>query len=114
VELTFQYFWLIKLAVLLLLVYTLYKAVNASNIMARLNSKESQPLRIINGWTIVSVVLIVLYTVQPVKMDVNTKAVTDRANQSTAAQKELPPMIQDESFNSKTNAVTGITKQDLE
>jgi hypothetical protein len=115
-ELTFQYFIFIKYSLVVFFGFAFYKTLvswglhiipSNKNFIAKFKPK-------LNGWAITTVLLFFFLLISPIKMDVNTKAVTDTANQSTAAQKELPPMAEDDKFKQNTNAVTGITKQDLE
>lgn len=103
-ELTFQYFVFVKLAIALATIYTGYKA------FKKFTAKEDRKW---NHYTILFVVFLLLSIYSPIKMDLNTKQQTSMANHTISQQKELPPRITDDSFNQSVNSVEGITEQDL-
>lgn len=104
-ELEFQYFIFIKLALIVLSAYFAYKAFTVKNI--------SFKQKFTTKWAISAYVAFVLILIAPLKMDVNTQAVTNEANYSIQDRNtKLPERITDKTFTESTN-VEGITKKDI-
>ena len=99
-ELTFQWFWLVKATLLILTLYVAYKAAWVN----RMGSKV---------WNILFLVLVVFAMMSPVKMNPTTNQVNSMSNLQIEQQhRELPPMIRDNSFRESTN-VKQITPEEL-
>jgi hypothetical protein len=107
-ELTLQWFWLAKLAFSAAFLLALYKAWRTSQA-----SFEAGDNKLWNKWTTVSLVILVLQIISPVKMDVNTKAKTDYANTQIEQSKVLPAKTIDNSFDKSVNKDFGISAEDL-
>lgn len=102
-ELTFQWFWLIKVVLLGLTLFTAYKAYKTANTTKK----------IWNKWTTISFILIILLYIAPVKMDVGTKSQTDYANTQIEQSKVLPAKQVDNSFDKAVNEKFDISPEDL-
>lgn len=99
-ELTIHWFWIIKLAMLLVSVFATYKA----TITYSLRNKV---------WNVVASALLLLIIVSPIKMQPTTNNVNSTMDRQIAERHtELPPMVSDDSFNQSAN-ITGITQKDL-
>lgn len=94
-----QWFWLVKLSLALVTIYVAYKAFFEKKFKSKV-------------WNVMAGILLVLAIVQPVKMDVQTKVHTDRANIAIEQSKVLPDKVQDNSFEKSTN-VKGISKEEI-
>lgn len=94
-----QWFWVVKLIVALLTIGVVYKATIQHSFQSKL-------------WNTVAIIAVLLAFIQPVKMDVQTKNVTNHANQQISKNKVLPPKVTDNSF-SQSQKLDGITKEDL-
>lgn len=108
-ELTIQYFFLIKLALLLILVLFVYKLVEGTYT----NYLATKKVKFNKFWLIGTLVLLVFSVISPVKMDVATAKQTTYSNHLISQQKELPPRVTDNSFKQSVTSVEGITESDL-
>lgn len=97
-ELTFQYFWIIKLILLTAALATVYKAI----ITHRLKSKF---------WGITAIVFGLIYLTAPVKMGYKVDIVQQQRHIEAA--KSLPPKVEDTSFKQKTQSLESISKDEI-
>jgi glucan phosphoethanolaminetransferase (alkaline phosphatase superfamily) len=98
-EVFVAYFWILKLfgALAMLFVgHRIYKS--------KFKSKF---------WWAVAIALVLLMTINPVKLDLNTRATTQRANQTILKQKVLPEKVTDDTFKTKNQEIPGISNEDL-
>ena len=95
--LMFSWFWLLKIALLLATSFAAYKTV-------KMKSKV---------WGCIALILVIFSIVSPIKMDTNTRAQTNEANESIRKSKVLPERITDNSFKQDVSNVTGISENDL-
>lgn len=99
-ELTYQWFWLVKLGFVLVTMGVAYQAFYVK----RFNSKSLNVLFI---------TLVVLSYMSPIKMNPTTNIANTNANHQIKSMKvELPPKSVDDSFKTSTK-IQGITKEDL-
>lgn len=99
INFTLQWFIFLKIAIAALTVYVIIKAVYSKGKVQKV-------------YIVVSLVLLLLALIAPVKMSVNTKdAHKQQAN--VIQQRELPPKVSDDSFNEKFKELNGISKEDL-
>lgn len=97
----FHYFWVFKLAFIVLFAYSVYIAV----VKERLKSKIHN---------VVALGLLLLVIISPIKIQVDTDSV-HRAQESTQeALKVLPPRVTIDSYKKAVQSVIGINKDDLE
>jgi len=82
--LTFAWFWLVKFVLIAFLLGAIYKFYK-SNFKSKF-------------WMLVSGALAIFIVVQPVKLGVDTKSQTDYSNRMIKQSKELPPKIEDDTF----------------
>lgn len=99
-EFMFQWFIFVKMAVAAVTLYTLYLA------MVKYKFKKKK-------WNIISGALVVLTVIMPVKFVPETNAVNMRINESISQSKEIPPMIDDTTFQDNAAAVKPISEDDL-
>ena len=92
-----HWFWLVKLILGFLVGFVLYYGIK----------RKSKPLLITAG------ILLLLALVSPVKLDVNTRQQTNRANTLVQQSKMLPEKVVDASFKAKINNIDVITDEDL-
>ena len=98
-EFEFQWFWLVKLSLFLLIVFTIWKFVK-SKFKSRL-------------WGISSVILLILTIVSPIKLDVDTRTQTQFINTQIEQIKQLPDKIVDISFTQAKSKDITIQEKDL-
>lgn len=98
-EITIQWFFIIKLIVTGMFFYSVYKTYK-SNFKNKL-------------WLVASLVMLIMLIISPVKMDVNVAKQNNRINADIANSKTIPPMIEDNSFRNRVNDLRGITGEDL-
>ena len=99
-ELTFQWFWLVKLALLLIVVGSLY--------MALVKYKLKSTL-----WNAIAIIAVVFSYMMPVKMEPTTKNINIQMDRNIATTKvELPPKQVDNSFK-QSGKLSGISKEDI-
>ena len=97
----FQWWIIVKIAILLACCYAVYKA-----------GKARGKSRV---WNLVAIISIFLWIVNPVKVDLSkTKDVTNLSNTIIEdSKKELPPMVEDNSFRDSVDSVKPISKEYL-
>ena len=98
-ELTLALYWLVKLTLVGIMVYTAYKAF----VVYKFEKI---------GWNIAFVVLLILGVISPVKIDgTNTTQYHQNQALSVAASKTLAPKVESQDF--RKIPTNGITKEDL-
>lgn len=95
-----HYFWVIKVLFLALFVSTLYIA------MVKKNFKSKT-------YNIIAVVFMVLFIVQPFKLQIDTQSVHKLQDKTQERLKIVPPKVTDDSFKDSVQNLKGITKEDL-
>ena len=98
-ELMFQWFFIVKLMATGLFLFSGYKYYKS-----KFKSKM---------WLIIVLVMATITIIAPIKMDVNTSKQTSRTNVRIAENKEIPPMVEDNSFKDRVANTKGITEDDL-
>lgn len=98
-SLTIHWFWVIKLIIFIWLMFLIGK-----NIKENFKSKF---------WLILMIISFILSIINPIKIDLNTRAQVLRTNQFIQSQKVLPDKIEDDTFKIKSHNVYGITEEDL-
>lgn len=101
-ELSFSYFWLIKGSIAVITLWFLYKAYDHLSTTGSLKSV----------WAALAIAATILQVFIPIRMDVATKATTDRANALIEQGKFLPTMIKDDSFE-ESNKLESISNEDI-
>lgn len=96
-ELTFQYFFLIKWTILAFGFFALYK----------LFTKRTKL------WAIITFLSLAFILITPVKMDNGTTTYQKQSNYTIQQSKTLPPKVEDNSFEESSQAIEGITENDL-
>lgn len=97
-EFMIAWFWLVKVILMFIMAFVLYKAV-------KWNFKSKL-------WNILSIIVLVLAMITPLKIVPETDKVNTLQNSQIEQSKVLPEMVKDESFKKSTN-IDGITKTDL-
>ena len=99
-ELTFQWFWLVKLALLAIVLGAAYMALYKHKLKSTV-------------WNILLAVLLVFSYMMPIKMQPTTNVTNIKMDRAIADSKgELPAMKIDDSFK-KSNDLPGITKEEI-
>ncbi len=107
-ELTLHWFWIISVVASAITLFVVWKAYTTAR-DARLNGEN----KAWNKWTTISLILIVLQMISPIKLNPTTNSVNEYSTKRIHQLKvELPPMKMDNSFKQSTN-VQGISKGDL-
>jgi len=88
-ELTIMYFWVVKLTLYLASLYSSYKAFYKNKFKSKF-------------WNITTIIILLFLFYTPIKMDVDTKEMTDMQNYSIKQTKVLPERVTDNSFEEKT------------
>ena len=100
-ELTFQWFWLVKLTFLLVTLTVAYKAAWVH----KMGSKF---------WNILLVVFLTFAWMMPIKMQPTTNQVNSISDKQIEQQHSiLPPKVIDNSFNESVSSVKKISKEEL-
>lgn len=100
-ELMFQWFWLLKLALAGATLYVLYKWYKS-----KFKSK---------AWGTAFAVLILFTAVAPIKLDVDTRsAQVQQTREIEQLKRDLPPKQEDKSFEESTKKDLGIKKEDID
>ena len=87
-EIMIQWFWLVKLLLLVGLGISIYKLAK---------SKFKSKL-----WLVMTFIGIAMMWISPVKMETNTRSEQVHSNHFIKQSKELPPLVKDSSFNDAT------------
>lgn len=95
-----QYFWLIKVACVLILAYAVAKAVVVHNLKSGV-------------WNVVASIFVVLAMVTPVKISVNTPMMHKQQEVPISNTKVLIEKVEDKSFEDAMKALKGIQKSDI-
>lgn len=96
-----QYFWVLKAVNLLLLAFVVGRAVVVYELKSKL-------------WNILSVILLVLAIVAPVKLSVATTTMHVLQDNSISASKVLIDKVENKSFSDTIKSLKGIQKEDIE
>ena len=97
-EVTIAWFWLVKLAAGAVVLYSIYKAFK--------NEFKSK------FWNVSSIILVILFLVNPIKINPVTDNVNYQMNTKIANSKILPELKTDDSFK-KSNDLDGISKDEI-
>lgn len=98
-ELTFAWFWLIKLVIAGIGGFFAWKL-----FQSEFKSKL---------WWVATVAMVLFIVVSPLKLDVDTRSQTHYTNETIRKGKVIPPKIEDNSFEQNTNKNIGISENDL-
>ncbi len=103
-EVTIAWFWLVKLALLAIFFYALYKA---------FKTFYDDNSKIWNKWTTLSLIFAILSAINPIKLEPTTSNMNVVMDRDISDSKQvLPPMKVDDSFKEKGN-LSGISKEEL-
>ena len=100
-ELVIQYFWILKALSILVLAFTVGKAV----VIHKLKSKL---------WNIIAVIMLVVAIVSPVKLSLSTNVMHYQQDIAISATKVLNEKLEDKSFSETIKSLKGIQKTDIE
>lgn len=96
-EIMIQWFWLVKLAVMVPVLYSAYRLVVTP-------AKK---------WLVIVIVGSIFGLVTPAKLDTKVEVTQARTNATIEQTKVLPPKIEDNSWDKTKADTVGITEQDL-
>lgn len=96
-EITIQWFWIIKL---------LFLAIGLSLAWKYYRTRK-------NIYGILIIIWVILAVINPVKLEVNTREINRVSNDKIERSKVLPDKIEDRSYEDRKK-ISGITKEDLE
>lgn len=108
-ELYFHYFLLIKLSIMGILGFCIYKFYTSLATLRR----QKKELKFVTPWSITTATLLLFLILSPVKMDLGTNKTTSYANNQIEQSKELPPKVEDNSFTNRVDAVKSLTQEQL-
>jgi hypothetical protein len=102
-ELTFAWFWLVKLTLL-----AIWVALVVRGFYFNYKSKHQEALKYYMG----SLIIAILTVVAPIKMSVNTAETVSRQNTIIQQNKQLPEKVKDTSFED-SKKLDGISKEQI-
>lgn len=97
-ELILHWYWILKLTLTAIFIFLLYKAIYQYDFNNR-------------TYNILALIFFILMLVNPIKLKPDSASI--RQNKQIEATKQLPAKVEDNSFKQNTNAIKGISKEEL-